>query len=136
MAVPDPSRLASLFELQFPQLLATYNSYPEAQRAVDYLSDKGFPVQNLAIVGTDLRNIAPSRRLYAGGGGSVRGYGFREIGPRDDLGEPSGGRSVVEVGLEARIRTGFMDGAVRAGERVAEEALPRIKALIPSLRAR
>lgn len=65
-----------------------------------------------SIVGTDLRNIAPSRRLYAGGGGSVRGYGFREIGPRDDLGEPSGGRSVVEIGLEARIRTGFMDGAV------------------------
>jgi translocation and assembly module TamA len=65
-----------------------------------------------SIVGTDLFNIAPSRRLYAGGGGSVRGYGFREIGPRDDLGEPSGGRSVVELGLEARIRTGFMDGAV------------------------
>tara|TARA_R110002072_G_scaffold9518_8_gene45928 strand:- start:6719 stop:8884 length:2166 start_codon:yes stop_codon:yes gene_type:complete len=65
-----------------------------------------------SIVGTDLQNIAPSRRYYAGGGGSVRGYGFREIGPRDELGEPSGGRSVVEVGLEARIRTGFMDGAV------------------------
>lgn len=65
-----------------------------------------------SIVGTDLFNIAPSRRLYTGGGGSVRGYGFREIGPRDDLGEPSGGRSVVELGLEARIRTGFMDGAV------------------------
>ncbi|MBU1253123.1 MAG: BamA/TamA family outer membrane protein [Alphaproteobacteria bacterium] len=65
-----------------------------------------------SIAGTDLFNIAPSRRLYAGGGGSVRGYGFREIGPRDDLGEPSGGRSVVELGLEARIRTGFMDGAV------------------------
>ena len=65
-----------------------------------------------SIAGTDLFNIAPSRRLYAGGGGSVRGYGFREIGPRDDLGEASGGRSVVELGLEARIRTGFMDGAV------------------------
>ena len=57
MAVPDPSRLASLFELQFPQLLGTYNSYADAQRAVDYLSDKGFPVQNLAIVGTDLRSV-------------------------------------------------------------------------------
>ncbi|SDB80067.1 hypothetical protein GA0111570_101341 [Raineyella antarctica] len=57
MAVPDPRRLASLFELEFPQLLATYNSYAEAQRAVDYLSDKSFPVQNLAIVGTDLRSV-------------------------------------------------------------------------------
>ena len=65
-----------------------------------------------AIPGTALGNIAPSRRYYAGGGGSVRGYGFREIGPRDALGEPSGGRSVLEVAAEARIRTGFLDGAV------------------------
>ena len=65
-----------------------------------------------AIPGTDLQNIAPSRRYYAGGGGSVRGYGFREIGPRDANGEPSGGRSVLEVAAEARIRTGLLDGAV------------------------
>ncbi|MEW4448605.1 BamA/TamA family outer membrane protein [Qipengyuania sp. JC766] len=64
------------------------------------------------IPGTDLENIAPSRRFYAGGGGSVRGYGFQRIGPVDTLGEPSGGRSVVEVAAEARIRTGFLDGAV------------------------
>lgn len=65
-----------------------------------------------AIPGTDLENIAPSRRYYAGGGGSVRGYGFRQIGPRDTLGDPSGGRSVVEGAIEARIRTGLFDGAV------------------------
>ncbi|MXO89515.1 BamA/TamA family outer membrane protein [Altererythrobacter aquaemixtae] len=65
-----------------------------------------------SIPGTDLANIAPSRRLYAGGGSSVRGYGFQEIGPRDVLGEPSGGRSLVEFSLEARVQTGFMDGAV------------------------
>lgn len=65
-----------------------------------------------AIPGASLDEIAPSRRYYAGGGGSVRGYGFREIGPRNELGEPSGGRSVVELAAEARIRTGFMDGAV------------------------
>ena len=65
-----------------------------------------------SIPGADLLAIAPSRRLYAGGGGSVRGYGYRKIGPSDALGEPTGGRSLVEVGLEARIRTGFLDGAV------------------------
>lgn len=57
MVAPGPRQLGSLFELQFPQLLATYGSYEEAQRAVDYLSDKHFPVQNLAIVGTDLRSV-------------------------------------------------------------------------------
>ncbi|QGF24166.1 general stress protein [Raineyella fluvialis] len=56
--MPGPyGRLGSPFELQFPQSLATYTSYAEAQRAVDYLSDRHFPVQNLAIVGTDLRSV-------------------------------------------------------------------------------
>ncbi len=65
-----------------------------------------------SIPGTDLENIAPSRRFYAGGGGSVRGYGYRAIGPRNDLGEPSGGRSLVELAVEARIKTGFFGGAL------------------------
>jgi translocation and assembly module TamA len=65
-----------------------------------------------SIPGTALDNIAPSRRFYAGGGSSVRGYGFQKIGPQDTLGEPSGGRSLVEFSIEARIRTGLMDGAV------------------------
>ncbi|MAW90726.1 MAG: outer membrane protein assembly factor [Altererythrobacter sp.] len=65
-----------------------------------------------SIPGADLLEIAPSRRFYAGGGGSVRGYGYRKIGPVNDLGEPTGGRSLVELAFEARIRTGFLDGAV------------------------
>ncbi len=65
-----------------------------------------------AIVGADLAAIAPSRRLYAGGGGSVRGYGYQAIGPTNALGTPNGGRSLVEASVEARIRTGFMDGAI------------------------
>lgn len=65
-----------------------------------------------AIVGADLASIAPSRRFYAGGGGSVRGYGYQSIGPTDALGTPNGGRSLVEASVEARIGTGLMDGAV------------------------
>lgn len=64
------------------------------------------------ILGTDITNIAPSRRFYAGGGGSVRGYGFQLIGPRDTAGEPSGGRSLSEFSLEARVKTGLLGGAV------------------------
>ncbi|WP_298288462.1 BamA/TamA family outer membrane protein [Novosphingobium sp.] len=65
-----------------------------------------------SILGTDITNIAPSRRFYAGGGGSVRGYGFQLIGPRDTAGEPSGGRSLSEFSLEARVKTGLMGGAI------------------------
>lgn len=65
-----------------------------------------------SIVGADLTDIAPSRRFYAGGGGSVRGYGYKAIGERNTLGEPNGGRSLVELSAEARIRTGLFDGAL------------------------
>lgn len=69
-------------------------------------------VRVASIPGAPLEAIAPSRRLYAGGGGSVRGYGYREIGPLNNRGDPLGGRSLVEVSAEARIGTGLMDGAI------------------------
>lgn len=37
--------------------IASFATYPEAQHAVDSLSDDGFPVQHLAIIGTDLRQV-------------------------------------------------------------------------------
>lgn len=37
--------------------VATYATYPEAQRAIDYLSDQHFPVERLAIVGEGLKTI-------------------------------------------------------------------------------
>ncbi|MCL6740490.1 BamA/TamA family outer membrane protein [Sphingomonas sp. RB56-2] len=56
------------------------------------------------IVGASRDDIAPSRRFYSGGGGSVRGYGYQRLGPRDIDGDPIGGRSLAEFSLEARIR--------------------------------
>jgi hypothetical protein len=56
MAIPQ-RQPSSLFELQFPQSVGIYNSYEDAQKAVDYLADQKFEVQNLAIVGTDLRSV-------------------------------------------------------------------------------
>jgi hypothetical protein len=37
--------------------VATYQDYASAQRAVDYLSDNGFPVERSSIIGTDLRLV-------------------------------------------------------------------------------
>ncbi|WP_265562137.1 autotransporter assembly complex protein TamA [Sphingomicrobium arenosum] len=74
------------------------------------------------IYGTSRDEVAPSRRWYAGGGGSVRGYGFQMLGPRDAFGDPVGGRSLSEFALEARVRVygpfavvPFFDGG-RVGE--------------------
>ena len=63
-----------------------------------------------SIPGAPVAAIAPSRRLYAGGGGSVRGYDYKGIGPRNSLGDPTGGRSLTELSFEARIRTGLLGG--------------------------
>ena len=37
--------------------VGTYDTYADAQKAVDYLADQKFAVENLAIVGTDLRQV-------------------------------------------------------------------------------
>jgi translocation and assembly module TamA len=61
------------------------------------------------IVGAPADRIAPTRRFYAGGGASVRGYSYQAIGPRDLNNDPVGGRSLGEVSLEARFRFGSLD---------------------------
>jgi hypothetical protein len=68
------------FPLEYPQPLATYDTYEQAQRAVDFLSDHEFPVENLAIVGTDLRQFerVTGRLTYprAMGAGAASGAWF------------------------------------------------------------
>lgn len=61
------------------------------------------------IVGASADRIAPTRRFYAGGGGSVRGYSYQAIGPRDLNNSPIGGRSLGEFSLEARFRFGSLN---------------------------
>ncbi|WOK37500.1 autotransporter assembly complex protein TamA [Sphingomonas sp. C3-2] len=68
------------------------------------------------IMGAERAQIAPSRRFYGGGGGSVRGFGYQELGPKDPEARPIGGRSLVETAAEVRYRfgnygvVGFIDG--------------------------
>ena len=43
--------------LDYPMSLGTFEKYDQAQRAVDYLSDHEFPVENCMIVGTELKQV-------------------------------------------------------------------------------
>ncbi len=56
-----------------------------------------------SIVGTGLENVPADRRFYSGGGGSVRGYAYQGIGPKDFNGQPIGGLSFFETSVEMRI---------------------------------
>lgn len=52
----------------------------------------------------DITKVAANKRLYVGGAGSVRGYAYQNIGPRDGGGNLVGGRSSLVMSAEARYR--------------------------------
>lgn len=55
MSLPDPPRVDPISVAW--NTVATYSDYESAQAAVDRLSDDGFPVENLDIIGSDLRSV-------------------------------------------------------------------------------
>ena len=76
--------------------------------------------------GADRDEITLDKRFYAGGGGSVRGYTYQSIGPRDAANRPLGGASLVEGSVEWRQRLSQnwgMAAFLDAGS-VGEEAKP------------
>lgn len=65
-----------------------------------------------SIVGAGLAAVPADRRFYAGGGGSVRGYAYQGVGPRDAAGVPTGGLSFAETSVELRIKVSERFGIV------------------------
>ncbi len=47
--------------------------------------------------------LPADERFYAGGGGSVRGYGYQKIGPLDSKNNPLGGTALLEFAIEPRF---------------------------------
>ncbi|MCB1376374.1 MAG: BamA/TamA family outer membrane protein, partial [Rhodobacteraceae bacterium] len=65
-----------------------------------------------SILGAPLTAVPADRRFYSGGGGSVRGYAYQGIGPRDANGTPTGGLSYAETSVEMRIKINDSFGIV------------------------
>lgn len=61
-------------QLEYPQSVGVFETYAQAQEAVDYLSDQKFEVEHLQIIGTDLKSIerVTGRRTWL----TVIGEGF------------------------------------------------------------
>lgn len=81
--------------------------------------------------GAALERLPANRRFFAGGGGSVRGFGFQNVGPVDADGDPTGGRSLFEASFEARFRVIGSFGLVPfidAGQ-VWDDSLPQFDGL-------
>ncbi|ACJ01268.1 outer membrane protein, OMP85 family [Rhodospirillum centenum SW] len=57
-----------------------------------------------SIFGSTLAGVPADKRFYAGGGGSIRGYGYQEVGPKAPDGDPLGGKSLIEASVELRIK--------------------------------
>ncbi|HYD18860.1 MAG TPA: BamA/TamA family outer membrane protein [Patescibacteria group bacterium] len=64
-----------------------------------------------SIIGAARADVPATERFYAGGGGSVRGFGYQEVGPQA-FGKPTGGRSLAEASVEGRYRVTDTIGAV------------------------
>lgn len=71
MANVDPFK-----QLEDRPVLASYKTYGEAQAAVDKLSDNKFAVQNVAIVGVDLRLVEAVMGRLSWGRAALSGLGM------------------------------------------------------------
>lgn len=78
-----------------------------------------------SIVGPSILETPPDKLFFAGGGGSVRGYGYRNIGVVTDDGLV-GGRSLIEGSAEVRMRFTDSIGAVAFADAgyVGAESIP------------
>lgn len=57
-----------------------------------------------AIRADEFARLPPSQRFFAGGDGSVRGYGYQDLGPLNDAGERVGGRYLLVASAELEFR--------------------------------
>jgi translocation and assembly module TamA len=114
------------FEYGNPAFKAT----AEARAYYGFGADNRFVLAGRVKLGTltgpSIAQLPPDMLFFAGGGGSVRGYGYRNIGVPTASGNIIGGRSLAEASAEARVRVtnsiglvGFVDAGY-----VGEDTIP------------
>lgn len=109
---------------------AAFKATAEARAYYGFGRDNRFVLAGRLKLGTltgpSIAELPPDMLFFAGGGGSVRGYGYRNIGVPTGGGNVIGGRSLAEASAEARVRVtnsigvvGFVDAGY-----VGEDTIP------------
>ncbi|RKR76556.1 general stress protein [Frondihabitans australicus] len=111
----------------YPQVVASFTKYEDAQKAVDRLSDEGFPVENVSIVGHDLRTVENIRGRVTNGSAALRGltsgiwFGialgvlFALFNPKDNFFGVV--LTIVVIGAVWGLIFGFVGHAMTRGQR-------------------
>ncbi|MFG1393281.1 autotransporter assembly complex protein TamA [Xanthobacter agilis] len=79
--------------------LSAYHAFDEEKRYI--LAGR---VSGGGYIGADLQDVPAQRRFYVGGGGSLRGYDYQSVSPRNAYGVIIGGLSYFEASAEMRVR--------------------------------
>ncbi|WP_114362912.1 autotransporter assembly complex protein TamA [Ciceribacter lividus] len=107
-AAPSYEILEGTIFSSFEGSISGYRGFGEDDRLV--LAGK--LAAGTLIGGDGLASMPATRRFYAGGGGSVRGYAYQEISPYNGSGDATGGRSYVTGSVEARLNVTDTIGVV------------------------
>ncbi|MET0271361.1 MAG: autotransporter assembly complex family protein [Phenylobacterium sp.] len=96
----EPTMIVGDTNLPYLKLQAQGTGYwPFGREARTVLAGR---VKVGSIVNGTIPEIPASKRFFAGGGGSVRGYAYQAVGPRLSDGTPQGGSSLLEASAEVR----------------------------------
>lgn len=117
------------YEGQYGEAFNALHSRLDASAYLPLKQDKSAVLAARVSTGSLMRDdaltVPASIRFYSGGGGSVRGYAYQSLGPRDANGDPLGGASFLEMSFEARIKitedigiVPFLDGGNAFEDRV------------------
>ena len=87
------------------------------------------------LTGVERDDLPADERFYAGGGGSIRGYGFQLAGPLDAAENPLGGKSLFELSVEIRYNVWQEIGVVAFIDTgsVYEKSIPELNDLFTGI---
>ena len=120
--------LEPFYEFQYSNIAVKATAEARAYHAFD--DDKRFVLAGRAkigmLAGPTADQLPPDMLFFAGGGGSVRGYAYKNIGVKKPSGNMIGGRSLAEASIETRVKITETIGVVGFADAgyVAEDTIP------------